>query len=169
MEDQYQEHPLKPGTVTWLKKGELKKMAKEDADKFKHNQRLIARGEVDPNGIGQHELGAKLDNGKPDASLLGYFGKALLAVSEVGTLGAKKYTRGGWQFVSDGINRYTAAMLRHFLEENSGRYDSDLPVLHAAQVAWNALARLELIIREAEQGECTGKKLKKWTEETPER
>jgi hypothetical protein len=115
--------------------------------------------EEDPNGIGQHDDGAKLDKGKPDASLLGYFGQALLAVSEVGTHGAKKYTRGGWQHVPDGINRYTAAMLRHFFQENQGKWDSDLPVLHAAQVAWNALARLELILREEETKERWSKEI----------
>jgi len=109
--------------------------------------------EIDPYGIGQHDPGAKLDSGKPDASLLGYFGKALLEVSRVGTFGAQKYTRGGWQEVPDGINRYTAAMMRHFLQENENAYDDELGVLHAAQVAWNALARLELILREQKKGE----------------
>jgi hypothetical protein len=108
----------------------------------------IKAKEKDPNGIEQHDIGAKLDSGKPDCSLLGYFGLALLAVAEVGTHGAKKYTRGGWQYVDDGINRYTAAMERHFLKENYEKMDDDLPVMHAAQVAWNALARLELILRE---------------------
>lgn len=108
--------------------------------------------EKDPNGISQHSIGAKLDSGKPDCSLLGFFGKALLAVAEVGTHGARKYTRGGWQFVDDGFNRYTAAMLRHYLEENASETDSELPVYHAAQVAWNALARLELMLREKEDG-----------------
>lgn len=111
------------------------------------------KGEKDPNGIDQHADGAKTDAGKPDASLLGMFGRALLAVAEVGTFGAQKYTRGGWQHVSDGINRYTAAMLRHYFKEQQERYDSDLPVLHAAQVAWNSLARLELILREAEEND----------------
>lgn len=104
--------------------------------------------EIDPNGVEQHEKGCKKDKGKPDASLLGMFGKALLAVAEVGTYGAEKYTRGGWESVSDGINRYTAAMLRHFFKERYEDYDTDLPVLHAAQVSWNALARLELMLRE---------------------
>jgi hypothetical protein len=81
------------------------------------------------------------------------FGEALQEVARVGTYGAEKYTRGGWQTVPDGVNRYTAAMLRHVLQENAGRYDSDLPVLHAAQVAWNALARLELMLREGEDNE----------------
>jgi hypothetical protein len=45
------------------------------------------------------------------------------------------------------------------LQENYEEYDSDLPVLHAAQVAWNALARLELILREKEK-EDEDKKIK---------
>lgn len=116
----------------------------------------FGRGESDPTGRDQHEPGAKTDAGKPDLSLLILFGRALTAVGEVGTYGAEKYTRGGWQTVPDGINRYTAALLRHVFQEQTDRYDSDLPVLHAAQVAWNALARLELILREEERtiNEC---------------
>jgi hypothetical protein len=107
-------------------------------------------GESDPNGVDQHTHGAKLDNGKPDCSLLLMFGRALSAVAEVGTYGAAKYTRGGWRGVVDGINRYTAAMIRHLFKEDKEEMDTDLPVMHAAQVAWNALARLELMLREKE-------------------
>jgi hypothetical protein len=35
-------------------------------------------------------------------------------------------------------------------DEHYEQIDKDLPVKHAAQVAWNALARLELMIREEE-------------------
>lgn len=104
----------------------------------------------DPNGIDQHTAGAKLDAGKPDASLLLLFGRALTEVSRVGTFGAKKYSRGGWQFVPDGITRYTAALLRHLFGEANGPRDEESGLLHAAQVAWNALARLELMLRESE-------------------
>jgi hypothetical protein len=114
------------------------------------NTRVYGEGESDPTGRGIHESGAKTDAGKPQCSLLLLFGKALKAVAEVGTHGAIKYTRGGWQDVPDGINRYTDALLRHLLEEQYEEFDSDLPVLHAAQTAWNALARLELILREKE-------------------
>lgn len=110
----------------------------------------FGKGESDPNGVAQHAHGAKLDSGKPDASLLLMFGKALEAVAEVGTFGAEKYTRGGWQGVKDGINRYTAALLRHIFKEHYETMDRDLPVMHAAQVAWNALARLELMLRKKE-------------------
>jgi hypothetical protein len=79
------------------------------------------------------------------------FGRALSAVAEVGTYGAAKYTRGGWRGVVDGINRYTAAMIRHLLKEDREEMDTDLPVMHATQVAWNALARLELILQEKEK------------------
>ena len=113
----------------------------------------MANLDVDPDGIGQHTIGAKLDDGKPDASLLLMFGKALEAVAQVGTLGAKKYTRGGWQSVARGIERYTAALLRHLFKEHYEDNDPDLGLLHAAQVAWNALARLELILREREDAD----------------
>jgi len=108
---------------------------------------FFGKGEKDPNGIEQHDSGAKTDEGKPDCSLLLYFGKALRSVARVGTFGAIKYTRGGWQDVPDGVNRYTAALLRHLCDEHYETFDKDLPVRHAAQVAWNALARLELMLR----------------------
>lgn len=104
--------------------------------------------EKDPNGVGQHEPGAKLDDGKPDASLLGMFGKALLAVSAVGTFGARKYTRGGWVSVPDGFQRYTAALWRHLLGEGYEAADADSGLPHEAHAAWNALARLEIKLRE---------------------
>lgn len=108
---------------------------------------------------GIHESGAKDDGGKPDASLLQFFPKALLEVARVGSFGQAKYTRGGWVDVPGGIVRYTAAMIRHWLSEPDGTYDTDPScekygykdvIRHDAQVAWNALARLELQLREEE-------------------
>ena len=112
--------------------------------------------EEDPNGIQQHAAGAKLDRGKPDASLLLMFGRALNSVAEVGTFGADKYTRGGWQEVPDGKERYTAALLRHLCKEHYASVDTDSGLLHAAHGAWNALARLELILRERDNERSTG-------------
>lgn len=111
----------------------------------------MGEGEKDPKGLDQHEYGAKLDARKPDASLLLMFGYALRAVSEVGTFGASKYARGGWQGVDDGELRYTAALMRHLLDEHYEVLDSDSGLLHAAHAAWNALARLELIIRKEKE------------------
>lgn len=105
--------------------------------------------ESDPNGKDAHEPGAKLDAGKPDLSLLLQFADALTAVAAVGTYGAKKYTRGGWLQVPDGVNRYTAAMLRHTLAGDAP--DNDTGMHHAAHAAWNALARLQLMLRRIER------------------
>lgn len=106
--------------------------------------------EADPSGLDPHVPGAKLDVGKPDMSLLLAFGRALDAVGRVATFGAGKYTPGGWQHVQNGPGRYTAALLRHLFAEDRGRIDADSGLPHAAQVAWNALARLELMLRESE-------------------
>lgn len=101
--------------------------------------------EADPTGRKASDPGAKLDDGKIMTSLLLDFNKAILAVAEVATIGAKKYSRGGWREVPDGYNRYTDAMLRHLFAD--GDYDDGkggTNLLHDAQVAWNALARLQL-------------------------
>jgi len=113
---------------------------------------MAAGAERDPNGVDPHTPGAKLDAGKPMAGLLGDFSRALLAVAEVGTFGARKYTRGGWQSVPDGVVRYTDALWRHLLKERLGTFDSDSDLRHAAHLAWNALARLELMLRESDEG-----------------
>lgn len=106
--------------------------------------------EKDPNGIPAGEPGSKLDDGKNRLGLvLGSFANALWAVGEVGTYGAKKYCDHGWLSVESGVNRYTDAMLRHYFKEVTGEQnDPDTHLLHAAHTAWNALARLELMIRE---------------------
>lgn len=109
--------------------------------------------ESDPLGKNPHELGAKLDAGKPAVfrGLLDYFPRACIAVAEVSTVGAKKYAWKGWESVPDGINRYQDALCRHVLKEAiEGPIDSDTGLLHKAQSAWNALAALELYIREQE-------------------
>lgn len=91
--------------------------------------------ESDPHGTPQHAPGAKLDAGKLRAGLvLGGFARALREVSAVGTYGADKYTPNGWLQVPNGVERYT-----------------DTEILHAAHAAWNALARLDLMIRKSEE------------------
>lgn len=102
----------------------------------------------DPYGIPQHAPGSKLDNGKVMADLLQDFNKALIAVAEIATFGANKYSRGGWKEVPDGYNRYSAAMLRHWLSEPEEDLDQDSGLLHAAHLAWNALARLQFLLKE---------------------
>ncbi len=97
---------------------------------------------------GQHAPGVKLDHGKSRAGMvLGGFARALTAVSDVGTFGAKKYTPHGWRSVPHGVERYTDAMMRHQLAEAAGeQFDAESGLPHAAHAAWNALARLELLL-----------------------
>ena len=110
--------------------------------------------ESDPHGKDQHETGAKLDAGKPRLGLvLGAFANALVEVGKVGTYGAQKYTDNGWLDVPKGKARYTDALLRHVLAETNETHDPDTKLLHAAHAAWNALARLELILRKRGESE----------------
>ena len=107
--------------------------------------------EADPLGRNQHQSGAKLDAGKNRLGLvLLSFSRSLEAVGSVGTLGACKYTDHGWVEVPSGIARYTDALLCHLLAEGRGEVsDPQTELLHAAHVAWNALARLDLMLRQA--------------------
>lgn len=99
-----------------------------------------------PDGLDQHEAGAKVDAGKTRLDLvLGGFPHALMGVGEVGTFGANKYTDDGWKYVARGQQRYTDAMLRHYFKYKQGeKVDSDSGLPHLAHLAWNALAILEL-------------------------
>jgi hypothetical protein len=105
--------------------------------------------EADPNGRDPHSPGAKLDAGKPlPALVLGGFARALQEVVKVGTYGAAKYTPNGWRDVPNGEARYNEAKVRHQLREMAGEaVDPETNILHAAHEAWNALARLELMLQ----------------------
>lgn len=108
--------------------------------------------EYDPTGKQAGEAGAKLDAGKARIGLvLSGFSRALAEVSKVGTFGAAKYCDDGWVAVPNGQSRYTDALFRHLLAEGRGEgRDPDSGLLHAAHAAWNALARLDLFLREQE-------------------
>ena len=97
-----------------------------------------------------HKPGVKDDKGKPPVGLVfESFPRALLAIADVAGMGAKKYTRGGWQTVENGDTRYTDAMGRHILNKYiDGHNDPESELPHLAHAAWNALAVLELYLRE---------------------
>lgn len=100
-----------------------------------------------------HVPGAKQKKGKVRASLvLGDFRFALLEVAKVGTMGAEKYSPHGWLSVPNGFEEYSEAMLRHWLAEHIETVDPESNLVHAAHLAWNALARLELLIRQERFG-----------------
>ena len=103
------------------------------------------------------EKGVKLDDNKPRLDLvLGDFATALWGVGLVGTFGANKYCDKGWHEVENGIERYSNALLRHYLNYKSGEIDdieSGLP--HLAHLAWNALAILQLYMEQRNKERCT--------------
>lgn len=114
------------------------------------------RTEVDPTGRSPQDAGAKLDSGKVRPGLvLGGFARALWAVSEVGTFGANKYSDNGWVSVPNGESRYDDAGMRHWLKDKMGeKVDDDSKLRHLAHEAWNALAVLDLALREAEKAKA---------------
>ena len=95
-----------------------------------------------------HVPGAKADSGKPDPTLiLDGMASAILAVAEVATFGAEKYSRDGWKQVPNGFQRYSAAQDRHRLARATGEErDQESGKLHLAHEAWNALAKLALYL-----------------------
>lgn len=114
----------------------------------------------------QHTPGAKLDQGKVDMSLMQLLPRALSEVCRVMDYGQTKYTRGGFLEVTNAVTRYTAAMVRHWFMEEVEKYDGGDPfydtelglpfknsIRHDAQVAVNALFRLECRLREEEAQE----------------
>ena len=115
----------------------------------------VQRLEKDPNGLQAGEPGAKNDAGKINVTrgCLHYFPRAPLAIAELSQIGAKKYSWKGWASVPDGIHRYGDALGRHELqiEDDMFKRDKDTGVLEVTAVAWNSMARLELILREQEK------------------
>jgi hypothetical protein len=82
-----------------------------------------------------------------------YFPRAKLCLAMVSEYGFRKYgSWGGWKKLLDGIVRYTSAKSRHSIyQEIEGAYDAgDSGLPHAAHEAWNAMAKLEMLL---EQGE----------------
>lgn len=94
----------------------------------------------------------KLDAGKAPVfnGFINYFPRAMIAVAWVSEYGFRKYGEwGGWRKVLDGISRYFDGNSRHHVMQGIEPYDdSDSGLAHAAQDAWNAMAKLELMLTE---------------------
>ena len=103
-----------------------------------------------PNGINQHDPGAKLDKGKVRLSLV-FTGmpRAIWKVAEVLTYGAQKYSANGWKQVENGEERYFDAHLRHLLKDCAApdSLDHESMILHKAHRLCNDMFELELMLR----------------------
>ena len=113
---------------------------------------LTLSAEKDPHGLDQHTPGAKVDAGKVRMHLItGGMARAITEVAKVGTFGAAKYSDNGWVSVPDGFRRYEDAQQRHAAKRHMGEtHDEDSHLLHLAHEAWNAMAKLDLYIRDQE-------------------
>lgn len=120
------------------------------------------KSEIDPNGLGANQPGAKFDANKSPVfrGVLQYFPRALKAVADLSKNGAIKYTWKGWREVEDGPNRYGDALARHITDEAIEGFwdlkamnDPEHPynVLHSTAQSWNSLARTELMLEEMEK------------------
>lgn len=103
--------------------------------------------------ISKSQKGVKTNNLKPQMSLLfKQFPKALEAVVLCSQYGHEKYKETDEDYlnytrVDGGSKTYADAGLRHRLEQGN---DSESGLPHQFHVAWNALAELELWIKENE-------------------
>lgn len=69
-------------------------------------------------------------------------------IVEIYTFGAKKYAANTWADLPDGENRYRAALMRHMAAHCKGEFrDPESGLLHAANMAWNAIAVLHFAIQ----------------------
>jgi len=70
-------------------------------------------------------------------------------IARVYTVGAEKYGANTWQNLPDAYARYKGALLRHLTAIDKGQQrDPDTGCLHAAQVAWNAIAMLHTVLKD---------------------
>lgn len=98
-------------------------------------------------------LGVKFDDGKSPVveGVFNYFPNALKAVAQVSEYGTNKYNvffyERSWIKVPNGYSRYTNALGRHLLDEAINPVDEESKLLHAQMAAWNALARLEILMQ----------------------
>lgn len=95
--------------------------------------------------------GMKHDTGKSDPTLvLESLAEAITLVTRVRDYGFRKYnSRDGWKQVDNGMQRYTAAQLRHMMATLQGReFDEESGLLELAHEACNVLFRLQFKIEE---------------------
>jgi hypothetical protein len=91
----------------------------------------------------------KFDGGKALAAIpFQDFPLAIQELVKVCTFGAQKYDRSSWQDVANAEVRYEDALARHFLAQYIEDVDPESGLYHKAHLAWNALATLEMALRE---------------------
>lgn len=80
-----------------------------------------------------------------------YFSQALLAIAAISKFGSVKHNNGNFPttWKDNPATTYADALGRHIMAEGKdGLYDPESGKLHAAHAAWNAVARLELLLND---------------------
>ena len=90
--------------------------------------------------------GIKHDEGKLRlADFITDFKDVFQELALIYEFGTNKYGRKNWSKVENGYERYSNALMRHFLSEGT---DAETGIDHQAHVAYNALMRLHFILEE---------------------
>lgn len=91
--------------------------------------------------------GLKYDEGKPRMDLVTRgFPKVLTTLGTILGFGAKKYRADSWRQVPNGVSRYEAAAMRHFIAHSSGeKLDPESGLPHLAHAICNLMFVMELI------------------------
>ena len=77
-------------------------------------------------------------------------------IVEVYDFGAQKYAPNSWKGLENGEERYRAALMRHLTAHFKGELrDEESGLLHAAHLAWNAIAMLYFAIETEAQRKKT--------------
>lgn len=79
----------------------------------------------------------------------------LEAVTLIYNYGAIKYKPNSWRTLSDGANRYRAALLRHLSATSYEECDQESHLPHVLHLAWNALALVGLYLDENPEFKAT--------------
>lgn len=88
------------------------------------------------------------------------FPNAIEAIAKCSEFGHKKYSESdndwlNYQRIDDAMFRYTNATIRHFFAEggDNDKIDKDSSLPHIYQTAWNAIARLEVYLKNKKENE----------------
>ena len=109
-----------------------------------------------PQGFGETpqapSLGGKSTALKPEVwtGVIESFPRAIEKLAIATMEGAKQpgHFLHGWKLVPDGYRLYSEAMARHLLKESSPGHER---LLECTAVAWNAMARLEHLLKQREE------------------
>ena len=101
--------------------------------------------------------GKKYSQNKPKVGMLfSQMSRALNAIALAATHGNEKYSNEefwdeNFTSVPNAFKQYSDGLGRHLLLESQEELDKDSKMPHEVHVAWNALARLEIKLRENEK------------------